>query len=96
MCRRITFFDFFVLLFVIIFLITPFEDQIISITIVIPRNFAPYYDWLMNFPGWKVSPQIPAPHPTPMLHSHYSVTPFHDLITYPKPVRNNHLVKSQI
>ena len=49
------------LLFFIIFLITPCEDQIVSITIIIPQKFVPYYDWLIDFPGWQPVPEEPIP-----------------------------------
>ena len=65
-----------------------FDDQMIVITIVIPRNLIPYYDWLMDFPGWKV-PQQPEPLPAvPTYYGYQSVTTICDLMTSLKFARN--------
>lgn len=49
------------LLLILIFLINSCEDQIINITIVIPNEFVPYYDWLLDFPGWPPIPEDSSP-----------------------------------
>jgi len=79
---------FFILLVLIAFLLTPFDDQIMVITIIIPRNFIPYYDWLLDFPGWRI-PQHPEPlPPIPTYYGYQSVTQLHYSMTYLKLVRN--------
>ena len=70
-----------ILLFVIILLLSIQEQATISITIVIPSKLIPYYDWLMDFPGWRNPGQIPPPYVKPVLDSYYSVTPKHNSIT---------------
>jgi hypothetical protein len=90
MRRTLTYhmFVFFLLVLLIISLMAPFDDQMIVITIVIPRNLIPYYDWLMEFPGWKV-PQRPEPLPTiPTYYGYQSVTTICDLMTFLKSVGN--------
>jgi len=39
------------------------DDLTINITIVVPKEITPYYDWLLDYPGWQISPQEP-PSPT--------------------------------
>jgi hypothetical protein len=59
---------FLLLVLLIVFVSLPFDDQMIVITIVIPRNLIPYYDWLLNFPGWKVPHQS---EPLPTIPTYY-------------------------
>jgi hypothetical protein len=49
------------ILFFVILLIIAFSDQVIRITIVLPKDFVPYYEWLIDFPGWQ--PALPEPAP---------------------------------
>ena len=49
------------ILLIIIFLIIPYEDQILHITIIIPEKFTPYYNWLIDFPGWQPVPEETIP-----------------------------------
>ena len=79
---------FLLLVLLIGFVSLPFDDQMIVITIVIPRNLIPYYDWLLNFPGWK-APQQPEPlPPIPTYYGYRSVTHICYSMTFLILVRN--------
>ncbi len=52
------------LMFLLIFLIlltTTCDGPIISITVVIPKKFVPYFDWLIDFPGLHPTPEKSIP-----------------------------------
>ena len=83
----------FILLFVIL-LTSACNELIISVTIIMPKKFVPYYDWLMDFPGLREPQQIEPQHPIPMRNGYYSVTSFHHLMTFLKLTGNKHRVKS--
>jgi hypothetical protein len=34
-------------------------DWSLQVTIIIPPSLAPYYDWLVNFPGFQVQHESP-------------------------------------
>jgi hypothetical protein len=34
-------------------------DWSLQVTIIIPPALTPYYDWLVNFPGFQVQPESP-------------------------------------
>jgi hypothetical protein len=76
-----------ILLFFIIFLITPVDAQII-ITIVIPRKFIPYYDWFLDFPGWRIPQHLEPLHPIPTYYGYQSVTHIYNSMTFLKSARN--------
>lgn len=79
---------FLLLVLLIIFVSLPFDDQMIVITIVVPRNLIPYYDWLLNFPGLKVQEQPEPLHPFPTYYGYQSVTTICDSMTFLKLVGN--------
>ena len=35
------------------------ENQIVQVTIVLPPDLLPYYDWLQHFPGWQPPQEKP-------------------------------------
>ena len=91
-----TFLMCFIFLFIIVLLSAPYEGPAISITIIIPSKLIPYYDWFMDFPGWRNPEQILPAHPTPVFDSYYSVTPDHNSITNLQLPGNRDLLKLQV
>jgi hypothetical protein len=79
---------FLLLVLLIIFMSLPFDDQMIVITIVVPRNLIPYYDWLLNFPGLKVQEQPEPLHPFPTYYGYRTVTTICDSMIFLKLVGN--------
>ena len=79
---------FLLLVLLIIFVSLPFDDQMVVITIVIPRNLIPYYEWLLNFPGWTVPLQTEPLQTIPTYYSYQSVTTICDSMTFLKFARN--------
>jgi hypothetical protein len=49
------------LLFLIFLFEIPCQDKIIRITIVIPQEYMPYYDRVIDFPGWQPVPEESVP-----------------------------------
>jgi hypothetical protein len=60
----------FLILFLALFLLTVLsiacEGPIISVKIIIPMKLIPYYDWLLEFPGWHFDPQESPPPTDPV------------------------------
>ena len=57
------------ILFFVILLIIAYSDQVIRITIVLPNELVPYYEWLIDFPGWRPAPPEPAPKGILIMHN---------------------------
>ena len=49
------------------------NDPILSITIIVPKKFMPYFDWLLDFPSWYTKPKD-TPIPTDPAPSKYQAT----------------------
>ena len=47
------------ILLLVSLLLTMNDDWTLQIHLVIPRIFIPYYDWLINFPGYQDVPETP-------------------------------------
>jgi hypothetical protein len=79
--KRALFFCFLMILsmlIMVIFMQTPYDNHILSITFILPGEFAPYYSWLLSFPGW-INPQpMPDSQITPTLKPYYSLIPSFD------------------
>jgi hypothetical protein len=83
-----------ILLVFSLFLVAPYENPKINIIIVLPSKYVPYYDWLLDFPGWRIPQPVRPPHPTPMRNSEYSLIIINKLIMSVKPTRNKYFVSS--
>jgi len=49
------------LLLVSIILTSSSCNQILKVEIMIPLKLIPYYDWLLCFPGFQSTPEVPHP-----------------------------------
>jgi hypothetical protein len=77
-----------ILLFALL-LTTACSEPTITITIIIPKELVPYFDWAKDFPGWQIpQEQIQPDSPIPVFNSYQSVTPIHSLIIVSKLSRN--------
>jgi hypothetical protein len=63
-------------------------NKVVQITIVIPPTLVPYYQWLVEFPGWQ-SPILVPSTPTPTgVQGYQTVTPRNQFVA--KPILAQH------